>query len=196
MAVHKTTVKSHQEIIATLGLTASTLEIETFSSMRSVLPRDISATALLDVGASSSKLTIVDYGIVRVSHLINHGGQDLTIALSASTGKSFAEAEKQKRKNGLAETSGLDNIFYEAATIIEDYQKRNARLVKRVICVGGGALILGFIERASKHFKQEVILGDPFAKVEAPAFLSEVLSQAGPEFAVAIGLALHELGEV
>src|SRR3989344_6389610 len=52
VAVHKTTVKSHQEIIATLGLTASTLEIETFSSMRSVLPRDISATALLDVGAS------------------------------------------------------------------------------------------------------------------------------------------------
>lgn len=37
------------------------------------------------------------------------------------------------------------------------------------------------------------MLGNPFEKVEAPAFLDPVLAQTGPEFAVALGLALRKL---
>lgn len=41
----------------------------------------------------------------------------------------------------------------------------------------------------------EVTLADPFQKVQSPAFLEEVLKNAGPEFAVAVGLALRKLQE-
>jgi Tfp pilus assembly PilM family ATPase len=40
------------------------------------------------------------------------------------------------------------------------------------------------------------VLGLPFDKVEAPAFLNNVLKEAGPEFAVAIGLALRKLEDL
>jgi len=40
-----------------------------------------------------------------------------------------------------------------------------------------------------------VILADPFSKVSAPAFLENILKETGPEFAVAIGLALRKLVE-
>ena len=42
----------------------------------------------------------------------------------------------------------------------------------------------------------EVQIADPFSKVESPAFLSHVLKQAGPEFSVAVGLALRKLQEL
>lgn len=51
----------------------------------------------------------------------------------------------------------------------------------------------GFLPAAREAFKSEVILAKPFDKVEAPAFLDKVLESAGPEFAVAAGLALRQL---
>jgi Tfp pilus assembly PilM family ATPase len=41
-----------------------------------------------------------------------------------------------------------------------------------------------------------VVMGDPFSKIEFPAFLENVLRQAGPSFAVAIGLALRKLQDL
>lgn len=200
VAVHKSAVKKMQDIAAALDIDARTFEIETFSSIRSILTRDISAMALLDIGASTTKLTIVDYGIVRVSHVINKGSQDVTLAMATSLGVDFATAEKQKRKDGVGETQGassiLDYILYETETVIEEYQKKRARLVNKVICTGGGVVMPGFLNIASRHLRAEVSIGNPFTKTETPAFLSGLLAEAGPEFANALGLAIHELGEL
>lgn len=49
---------------------------------------------------------------------------------------------------------------------------------------------------AQAKLEMEVIKGHPFSVVEAPVFLHDVLTQAGPEFAVAIGLALRKLEEL
>ena len=200
VAIHKGAVKKYQDIVTALGLDARTFEIETFSSMRAVLTRDVSAMALIDIGASTCKLTIVDYGVVRVSHVISRGAQDITVALSTTSSIPFADAEKAKRKNGLGAAPGagsiLDFIFFEANTVIEEYQKRHARLVSKVVCTGGGSVMQGLLALAARHFQAEVVLGQPFSKVEAPAFLGDILNQAGPEFAVSLGLALHELEEV
>ena len=200
VAIHKAIVKKQQDIALAMGLQSRTFEIETFSSIRAVLSRDISAYAILDVGAGTTKLTIVDYGVVRVSHVINRGAQDVTVAMATASGISFQDAEKKKRKEGLGNStsasSALDYVFFEANTVIEEYQRRYARLVSKIICTGGGALLQDFTALAQRHFQSEVSLGQPFSKVEAPAFLSEILTQAGPEFAVALGLAIHELEEV
>jgi Tfp pilus assembly PilM family ATPase len=48
-------------------------------------------------------------------------------------------------------------------------------------------------EVAVNNFQAEIEVGHPFSKVGAPAFLEKVLSAMGPEFAVAIGLALRKL---
>jgi hypothetical protein len=57
-------------------------------------------------------------------------------------------------------------------------------------------VMTGFAGIASKHFQAEVSIGNPFSRTDTPAFLSEILGQAGPEFAIAVGLAIHELGEL
>ena len=53
-----------------------------------------------------------------------------------------------------------------------------------------------FVDVAKKSFQTEVVSGDPFAKVVSPAFLEKVLHDTGPEFAVAMGVALRRLQEL
>jgi hypothetical protein len=50
----------------------------------------------------------------------------------------------------------------------------------------------GFLEKMVETFGVETIYGNPFDKAEAPEFMQPVLQKAGPEFTVAMGLALKE----
>ncbi|MFA6397739.1 MAG: pilus assembly protein PilM, partial [Candidatus Paceibacterota bacterium] len=86
-----------------------------------------------------------------------------------------------------------DYIFSETNSIVLNYEKKYNKTIGKVILTGGGSLLKGFIERATDNFKCDVVYGDPFAKTETPEFLNEVLKNAGPEFSVAVGLALRKL---
>ena len=51
----------------------------------------------------------------------------------------------------------------------------------------------GLKEVAVNNFRADIEIGRPFSKIDAPVFLDKVLDTTGPEFAVAIGLALRKL---
>jgi len=74
-----------------------------------------------------------------------------------------------------------------------DYEKKYNKSISKVILSGGGSLTKGLMDKISKNFSAEVVYGNPFSKTEAPAFLDSVLKNSGPEFAVAVGLALRQL---
>jgi Tfp pilus assembly PilM family ATPase len=89
----------------------------------------------------------------------------------------------------------LDYIFSETGRVVTSYEHKYNKSISKIILTGGGTLLRGLLELARTRFQTEIILGDPFAKTEAPAFLEPVLRVAGPEFAVAIGIALRKLQE-
>ena len=66
----------------------------------------------------------------------------------------------------------------------------------RIVLAGGGVNLKGLKEYAQKIFQTECIVANPFEKVEFPAFLEDILKMAGPEFSVAIGIALRKLQEM
>ena len=203
-AVHKDVVKQFNAIALGSGFAKASLEIETFSAIRSSVRGDLSATAVLDIGAASTKMTIVDFGVIKRSHTINKGAQDITTALSRSMNVDFGKAEEIKRKVGLVERVGEDTIlpivspiveyvFSEVNKIMVNYGQSHARSVDKIILIGGGAMLQGLLPIAKERTGVEVILGSPFNRVEAPTFLSPVLTEVGPSFAVATGLALRGL---
>ena len=51
----------------------------------------------------------------------------------------------------------------------------------------------GVKEEAENTFKAPIEIAHPFRKVGSPEFLSNVLDSTGPEFPVALGLALRKL---
>jgi Tfp pilus assembly PilM family ATPase len=65
-----------------------------------------------------------------------------------------------------------------------------------VVLTGGGGVTKELAAYAKQVFSLEVRVADPFSRVSAPAFMRPVLGEIGPEFAVAVGLALRKLEEV
>lgn len=204
VAIHNETINKFQEIGTKTGLTTSFYEIEMFSSLRSLLPPNASATILMDFGAGSTKIYIIEQGLIRVSHLIRHGGQDITAAISKTLSVSFAEAETLKKNTdpsllasqkevGAIMTTHLDTIFAETKQVLASYEHKYGKTITHGVLIGGGALMKGIVPFAKNKLGIEVVAGDPFTYVESPAFLTEILKTKNPEFSVAVGLALRML---
>lgn len=198
------TVAKYAELAQKAGLPANALEIEVFSHIRSVLSRELFPVLIVDMGASKTKLTIVEHGIVETFRLVNKGSQDLTNAITRSMNVSFEVAENLKKQYGLvlsAEHPSLNeiakihlvDIFQEINTTMLAYEKRYNKNIGKVVFTGGGSMLRGLLEHAKTSFSAELSLANPFSKVETPIFLDEVLKVTGPEFSVAIGLALKKM---
>ncbi len=207
VAIHNEAINKYQDIVGRTMMDSSFFEIEIFSTMRAVLQEENATAMIFDFGAGSTKLYIVDRGIVRVSHTINRGSQEITLAMSRALNVSIAEAENIKRASGLSYaregldvgkimSASLNFIFSEANRVLFNFERRYNKSIGSVILTGGGVNLKGFYEMAKSSFQTSVVVADPFAKLQSPAFLDPVLKGAGPEFAVAIGIALRRLQEI
>jgi cell division ATPase FtsA len=177
--------------------------MEIFSNIRSILGHELSPVMIIDFGASKTKVSIIENGILRVFHVVNRGSQDITRNISQALNLTFEESEKLKRSIGLDATMdpriekivkmSVDYIFTDINSIVFDYQKKYNRTVSKVFLTGGGSMLKGLLEASRENFRADVVHADPFSKTETPAFIQPVLQTSGPEFSVAIGLALHQL---
>lgn len=208
VAIHNDVLQENTQIVTGTGMQDVFFEVEMFSSIRAISnPQDTRPVLILDMGAGATKLYIAERGIVRQSHVVNKGGQDVTMNLSRALGVSIDFAEDIKRQGAdnspehlkaLADVTELvlRPIFREVNSVILDYERKAGKVVERMVLVGGGVLLYGFEDKANEHFRIPVELGQPFDKVESPAYLAEVLRQAGPGFTTAVGLALRKLQQL
>lgn len=204
VATQNDAISKYRSIISECDLSSSFFEIEVFSSVRANFEHELSLVLLMDFGASRTKLSLVEFGTVKNYHTIDRGGADISDSISKSLSIPFVEAEKMKKDFGLFGNPNdknladiikvhTDYIFSEANNVVLGYEKKYNKTVSKIILSGGGALLKGLKETALQNFQVEIVLGHPFGKVGAPAFLDKVLRTMGPEFAVSIGLALRKL---
>lgn len=203
IAVHNDELKILQSVVAGAGLEASFYEIEIFSTIRAVVKELVKAVMVLDVGASSTKTYVVERGIVASSHAISAGSQDITRAIAVSKNLSIANAEALKKKEGLEGSTAQGSpelvfarIFSEAHRVLIQYETSHKKPITSIILTGGGGVTKELGTYAKNLFSIDVQVADPFAKTEAPAFMRPTLEEIGPEFAVAVGLALRKLDEI
>lgn len=204
VAIQNDAISKYRSIVSQSGIDVGFFEVEIFSSVRANFEHELSLVLLIDFGASRTKLSLVEFGIVKSFHIVGRGGADITESIARSFDIPFAEAEKMKKEYGLfgngeeaklAETIKIhtDYIFSEINNVLLGYEKKYNRTISKVVFSGGGALLKGLKEEAENNFKAEVQMGHPFNKVGAPVFLEKVLNVIGPEFAIAVGLALRKL---
>ncbi|MEI8339193.1 MAG: type IV pilus assembly protein PilM [bacterium] len=204
VVVHNDASNKNVEIAKSSNLELGFSEIEIFASMRSILPVSMSPQMIMDFGAGSTKIYIIERGVLRASHTINRGGQDISFVISKSLGIPFDAAEALKKETGLLPSEKgtseagmvtMDFIFSEARRVIFNYQRKSNKNISKIYLSGGGSNLKGFVEAAEAAFQMPVEISNPFNKVQYPAFLEDILRSVGPEFAVAIGLALRKLEE-
>ncbi|MFA7000235.1 MAG: type IV pilus assembly protein PilM [Candidatus Paceibacterota bacterium] len=203
VAIHNDILSRYQEILTKTELKSESFEMEIFSNIRASFSHDLAPVLIMDFGASKTKLSIIEEGVVHIFHVVNRGGADITKNIASSLSVSFAEGEKQKRAIGLDANSNpqvadiirlsVDYILSDTNSVVFAYQKKYNKNISKVILTGGGSLIKGLKERAVENFHTEVVYSNPFSKTEAPAFLAPILEISGPEFSVAVGLALRQL---
>jgi type IV pilus assembly protein PilM len=197
VAIHNQVLQKFQSITEGAALTPRFFEVEPFSMGRASYEHTTAPAMIIDLGASSTRVYIIEFGIIDISHTVGRGGQDLTLSLSKSLGATFQEAEAIKRDKGVtgseAGTAAIEFIFSEARRIFLTYQRQQGKVISQVVLVGGGASLKGITAIAARYFDARIIIGSPFDKVATPAFIGDVLKGAGPSFASALGLALRAL---
>lgn len=209
VAIHNATLQTYQSVMEATGLSTSFYEIEIFSAIRSALGHGIAPVMVVDIGAGTTKMYIVERGVIRMTHLLTIGGQQITETLGRTMSWEFEKAERIKRERGLVDSSvyGVDEnahikeallstlsrIFSEVNRVLLSYGQRYNKNVSGVVLTGGGASLPGIVDAAKQTLSVQVTLADPFSHTEAPAFLGNVLKDIGPGFTVSVGLGLRKL---
>jgi type IV pilus assembly protein PilM len=207
-AVPKEIVNQYQEISRICNLEQPALEAEVFGLLRALIKDEEKVIILVDIGAQSTIISIVENKVLKVSHSFDIAGNDLTQVLSQGLNIDFWQAEEIKKKYGLIQKPEaflnqkpvsqillprINLIIAEIEKICQSFFQKEGKEGEKIILTGGTALLLGLKEYFNTRLKKEVIIGDPFLDISYPPILTPVLKEIGPSYAIAVGMALRGL---
>ena len=78
-------------------------------------------------------------------------------------------------------------------TVIKRFEESEHTTIEKIVITGSGALLNGLDAYMHDMFSHTIVIANPFAKVAYPAFLEDTLTQGGPVFSGAVGVALRAL---
>lgn len=192
------------------GLVVRAVESEMFALPRAVLPAESAETVLLiDIGRTTTKLTIVTNRIPRFATTIDIGGHALTLAVQKYFGVTEEEARRIKEMQGLAVEAGnedflaamlatVSTIREEVAHRLEYWQARAKtgtvrEPVTRALVVGGNAALRGLPEYLAAGLQVPIERGDVFRNFASKSHWLPPLDYTDAlTFGTAIGLALRD----
>ncbi len=201
----RTLVKRYIDIYKEAQINLLSLETETFSLIRSVLGNDRSTIMLVEMGASTTDVTIIDNCIPMLNRSVDIGGTTITKAIGHhlnigleraeqfkyDLGISSIESEEDVVPNTIIET--ISPIVNEIKYAINLFQSKNNKNTEKIILSGGSSLLPNLVNYLSKVLDMKVIIGDPWIRVSYPIDLKPLLHEIGPRMSVAIGLAMREI---
>ncbi len=204
VAIHNEALARYDAMIHGSELASVAREIELFSTIRVSLAQSDTTVAVIDMGAGSTKIYLVNNGVIGKSYSVQMNSVEITTAIAKTLNVDFYVAEEMKRSQGLGIivdkpelekvfTDILSRGFREMQTVIRRFEEDEKVHIEKVLLTGGGAVLRGLVSYATDALGVPVTIADPFAKVAYPAFLEDTLNEAGPSFAVALGVALRGL---
>ena len=204
-AAPKTLVEKYLAIFKYAKLNLLSLETESFALARALVGADSATVMIIDLGAVSTDIMIIENGVPVISRSIDVGGQTITTALCEHLGVDEKRAEQFKRDVGMSqgqqETEGMSrmiestfqSVVNEIHYSLDLYRNRNKGSVEKVILAGGSSFLVGVSDYLERVLSLPVYIGDAWQQVSYPEELRSVLSELAPRFSIAIGLALREL---
>ena len=205
-AAPKNLVARYVEIFKMANLRLLSLETEAFALARSLIgPSATKTVMIIDIGSTTSDLSIVQEGIPILNRTINIGGQTLTKAIADSMGVNQERAEQFKRdfgvslktdstQKGIPQTisTSLAPLLNEIKYVFDLYQNQNLASIEKIVLSGGSAYVPNLGEYMAMQFNKPTVIGNPWDAVMYPKEIEVILQENGPRLSVAIGLALRE----
>jgi len=205
VAAPKQLITRYQTILELAGLSVVGIETEVLSVIRSIVADDKFPTSLImNIGAFSTSLSIVRSGVIVFTYLVPLGGVAITRAIAADFGFALPQAEEYKRTYGLSDSNFggkisdairpiLSSILTEVKKAVTFYNDRykDESSISQIVMTGGSALLPGISTYFVQNIGIETVIGNPWKMLNVKK-VPEDVEKNGPEFAVAIGLALKE----
>lgn len=207
VAIPNDIISQYQQIAKISNLKLKSLEPEAFSLARVVAKNgEKGIVGVIDIGARSTTCSVIEGGVLKMSHSFNIASNELTERLSSSLGVDYPKAEELKRKYGLLldkqpDLNGhqdirsilspsVDMIIDESKKVFRKFYQEKGKEIEKIVLTGGMSWLPGIKEYLFVEFKKEVIILDPFSSISYPPVLRDFLVKKGPSYAVALGLAL------
>jgi type IV pilus assembly protein PilM len=179
------------------------LETNPIAVARALVPQNEPLVMVVDLGATSTELTIVENGVVSHVRTLTAAGYALTRVIAQNLGLDATQAEQFKRKFGLSQDKLegqvfrtmkpiLNNITDEIQRSIKFYQEQYGSNVAKIILTGGGSRLPEVSSYLKSVLNLEVVYGNPWVNVSYHPEVAEKLNQGALEFACAVGLAMRE----
>ena len=204
VAVPNEIIQQYQQIAEDSQLELLSLEAEVFGLTRALISeREKKETVVLvDMGARSTTINIIDKGVLKISHSFDTSGNDLTNVIAKGLNLDYREAEKAKKKDGLLPSESkvresilplIDLILNEIKKIIPSFYRTEQKEIQRIILAGCTALLPGIGDYFHKSLGKPTEIANPFTDIYYPPILEDTFKKIGPSYAIAIGIALHGL---
>jgi len=155
----KKLVRRYIEIFRLAKLELASLETETFSLVRGLMGNDPSTVMIVEIGANSTDLSVVQESIPVLNRSLEICGGTVTAALAEKLGLSFNQAEQFKfdLSASLSDSSkeelpqlivkALAPVIHEIEYMREFFQSNGGgRKIEKVILSGGGALLMNLAD--------------------------------------------------
>ena len=203
-AAPKNLVEKYIRIFKAADLELLRLETEAFALERSLSGGDWAPIMIIDIGAISSDISVIDNNIPILTRSIDVGGTAITKSVMTSLNVDLARAEQFKRDIGFSASgpgdlpeiikNTINPIVNEVKYCLDIYLSQgNQHSLEKIILTGGSAFLPELVNYLSKLLDVKVIIGDPWSRVVYPLELKPALTELGPRFSVAVGLAMREI---
>lgn len=159
------------------------------------------STLIVDIGAASTDVAVLDGGVIRVTGSVGVGGNTFTLDIAKKLGVALENAHQYKVLNGLAPgprqakittalTPSLTRIAGEVRKVIRYYNERLAtdRKIEQLLVVGGGANVPGIGEFFTNELVMPARVAIPWQKLDFGE-LNEPNKQFRPRYIAVAGLA-------
>jgi type IV pilus assembly protein PilM len=205
VAAPKELIKRYQTILDLAGLTIVSVETEILAVIRSLITDNNTPTSLVaNIGALSTTLGIVQNGLLVFNYSVPLGGMALTRAIASDFGLQAEQAEEYKRVYGLSDKNFggkvgkaiepiLTSLLTEVKKAMTFYSEKykNELPISQLLLTGGSASLPGLPVYFAQTLGIESVVANPWKMLNIQKVPQEV-EASGPEFSVAIGLALKE----
>lgn len=203
IAAAKSKVEHLMELFTMANLNVIALETATVAMARSLSTQNDPLVMILDVGATTTEIAVVENGILTQTRSFPLSGFAMTRAVSKGLGLEMEQAEQFKRRFGLSQDKLegqvyraiepiLRNILDEAVRSAKFYQEQFGKEIGRIILTGGSSRLPLIMEYIKNYTGMEVVEGNPWSKVSYKPAFSDKLNEVAPEFSVAVGLGMRD----
>ncbi len=203
IAVPKHDIQRYKNVAQKAGLKLRALELESFALIRSLVGNDLTSVCIVNIGARSTSILIIDNGYQRVSHDYEVGSFEITNKIAQALNVGPDRAEQLKRQFGMIDSEDnvireamgvlVDMMAFETKKIVENYEELKQKKVENVIVVGGVTLMPDFVKYFTDELGRVASLGSPTSRIIIPSGLESVRMELDVTFPIAIGLAMRKI---